>query len=104
VSVIEIDPVVHKFARKYFGLPRLNVFYEDGREFVEKSVRTGDKWDYVVHDVFTGGSVPAHMFTIEMWNSVKSVLTRDGVVAVVRNDLDFDLVRISLDLSNTCLR
>jgi spermidine synthase len=64
------------------------VFCEDGRAFVERSVRRGEKWDYVVHDVFTGGSVPAHLFTLEMWNSVKSILSRDGVLAVVKTFLD----------------
>lgn len=80
VSVVEIDPIVHQFAEGYFGLPKLPVAYEDGRAFIE---RAGEKWDYIVHDVFTGGSVPAHLFTAEMWSATKAALSTDGVLAVV---------------------
>jgi len=76
--------VVHEFAEKYFGLPRLNVFYQDGRAFIEEST---EKWDYIIHDVFTGGSVPTHLFTAEMWSAVKQRLSRDGVLMVVYPDL-----------------
>jgi hypothetical protein len=81
VTAIEIDPVVHQFAEEYFGLPNMNVLYQDGRKFIENS---NEKWDYILHDVFTGGSVPAHLFTIEMWNAVKAKLSLNGVVVVVR--------------------
>jgi len=77
---VEIDPVVHRFAEDHFGLPRINVFHEDGRAFVEK---TKEKWDYILHDVFTGGTVPAHLFTKEMWKSVKAALAEHGVLTVV---------------------
>jgi spermidine synthase len=85
VSVVEIDPVVHQFAEQYFGLPKLRgiVAYEDGRRFIERYAKTGEKWDYIIHDVFTGGSVPAHLFTEEMWSATKAVLAKNGVLAVV---------------------
>jgi hypothetical protein len=37
----------------------------------------------VVHDCFSGGGVPQHMFTMEFWDDLKSVIHEDGVVAVV---------------------
>jgi spermidine synthase len=85
VSAVEIDPVVHQFAEDYFGLPKLKgtVAHEDGRAFIERSVEEREKWDYIVHDVFTGGSVPGHLFTTEMWASMKAVLAENGVLAVV---------------------
>jgi spermidine synthase len=79
VSIVEIDPVVHQFAEEYFGLPTLPVAYQDGREFLKRN----EKWDYIVHDVFTGGSVPEHLFTAEMWSSTKGALADNGVLAVV---------------------
>jgi len=82
VTAIEIDPVVHEFAEKYFGLPKMNIVHEDGRAFVERSQ---EKWDYVIHDVFTGGSVPVHLFTAEMWTAVRKTLSSDGVVVVVHH-------------------
>jgi spermidine synthase len=83
VSVVEIDPVVHRFAEKYFGLRNVLVLHEDGRDFVKRSARKGEKWDYILHDVFTGGSFPAHLFTTEMWALTKDILYDDGVLAVV---------------------
>ena len=80
VTAIEIDPVVHRFAEEYFGFPKMSVVYQDGREFVERS---SEKWDYIIHDVFTGGNVPAHLFTREMWSATKKALDNFGVLAVV---------------------
>jgi len=82
VSAVEIDPVVHQFAEKYFGMPELRgtVVHEDGRKFIERNTQ---KWDYIIHDVFSGGLVPGHLFTLEMWESVKSKLEDGGVLVVV---------------------
>jgi hypothetical protein len=35
-----------------------------------------------VHDCFSGGGVPEHIFTIEFWEELKSIMTSDGVLAV----------------------
>jgi spermidine synthase len=92
VTAIEIDPIVHQFAEKYFGLPsKLNVFHEDGRAFIESAGKRGEKWDFIVHDVFTGGSMPSNLFTTEMWTATKAVLADDGVVAVVNIFLSIPL-------------
>ena len=94
VSVVEIDPIVHQFAQQYFGLPALrgSTVYQDGRKYIENAATTGEKWDYIVHDVFTGGSVPAHLFTREMWQATKSVLSPNGVLAVVQPQLSGGLM------------
>ena len=80
VTAVEIDPVVHQFAEKYFGLPKISAVYQDGRSFIQEQ---DGKWDFIVHDVFTGGSVPPHLFTSQMWNSCKQALMDDGVIVVV---------------------
>jgi spermidine synthase len=80
VTAVEIDPVVHRFAEEFFGLPKMSVVYQDGRGFLE---RTKEKWDYIIHDVFTGGNVPAHLFTREMWIATKNALHDFGVLVVV---------------------
>ncbi|KAG8945488.1 hypothetical protein FRC04_000773 [Tulasnella sp. 424] len=111
-TVVEIDPAVHEYAYRFFNLtghppvPRRDVdvspftisprisqsHHMDARKYVEerakfvKSVKDEDKdgqrYDYVVHDVFTGGSVPAHLFTKQMWDDVKTVMRPDGILAV----------------------
>lgn len=82
VSAVEIDPVVHQFAEQYFGMPKLRgvVSHSDGRAFIEKAK---EKWDYIIHDVFSGGFVPEHLFTVEMWISIRKKLAQNGILVVV---------------------
>jgi spermidine synthase len=93
-TVIEIDPAVYNASRQYFGLPDLGserVFIRDARAVIaEKRLAalqhgTPDvaKYDYVVHDCFSGGGVPAHLFTVEFWEDLKVIMNPEGVVAVV---------------------
>ncbi|KAG8895077.1 hypothetical protein FRC00_008043, partial [Tulasnella sp. 408] len=111
-TVVEIDPAVHEYAYRFFNLtghppvPRQDLFvspytihprtaqshHMDGRKYVQErakfvnslsqDARDEQRYDYVVHDVFTGGSVPAHLFTKEMWDDVKTVMRPDGILAV----------------------
>jgi spermidine synthase len=86
-TLIEIDPAVYNASRQYFGLPDLGterVFIRDARAVVaEKRLAAVDRYDYVVHDCFSGGGVPAHLFTVEFWEDLKVIMNPDGVVAVV---------------------
>jgi spermidine synthase len=94
VTVIEIDPAVYNASRQYFGLPDLDgdrVFLEDARVVVAEKRRSmqqygrlnDDKYDYVVHDCFSGGGVPEHLFTLQFWEDLKAIMNPEGVVAVV---------------------
>ncbi len=81
VDVVEIDPVVYHFAREYFYLPRPNATYlEDASQVLE--YLPDDTYDYVLHDVFGGGSVPGHLFTKSFWQQLSRVMKPDGIVAV----------------------
>lgn len=90
VDAVEIDPEVVEAARRYFTLPmdpRLHVFAQDGRLFVEKAAKAiaeGKKaaYDLVVIDAFSADAIPFHLTTREFQDSVKNVLTNDGVVAM----------------------
>jgi spermidine synthase len=93
-TVIEIDPAVYNASRQYFGLPDLpsdRVFLEDARvvlaekrqSALQNGISSNEKYDYVVHDCFSGGGVPAHIFTVQFWEDLKVVMNPDGVVAVV---------------------
>ena len=93
-TLIEIDPAVYNASRQYFGLPDLGserVFIQDARAVVAEkrlaSLQHGAsdvvKYDYVVHDCFSGGMVPAHLFTVEFWEDLKVIMNPEGVVAVV---------------------
>ncbi|KIK79741.1 hypothetical protein PAXRUDRAFT_16167 [Paxillus rubicundulus Ve08.2h10] len=92
-TVVEIDPAVYDAARQYFGLGHLGddkVFLEDARGWVHKRQsamqldegRTLSKFELVVHDCFSGGGVPQHLFSVEFWNDLISIMSPEGVVAV----------------------
>lgn len=95
---MEIDPAVYDVARKYFDLEYPgdgHVFLEDARNWVYErrvAVQSADKkspplFDMVIHDCFSGGGVPQHLFSVEFWNDLKSIIKPGGVVAVVRQNL-----------------
>ncbi|KZV96373.1 S-adenosyl-L-methionine-dependent methyltransferase [Exidia glandulosa HHB12029] len=85
-TVVEIDPVVYDYARTYFGLREPHaVHLTDARGWVHTQAAQPTpthKYDIVVHDCFSGGSVPGHIFTLEFWGDLQKLLAPDGVVAV----------------------
>ncbi|CAE6417924.1 unnamed protein product [Rhizoctonia solani] len=107
VTVVEIDPAVYTYAREYFGLPEPNggVFLEDARGWVDRRARTvsdghytepgnatevlqgatstpKELFDYIIHDCFSGGSVPTFLFSTGFFEGIKGLLRPDGVLAV----------------------
>lgn len=85
LTIVEIDPLVFEYSQKYFGLPKLvgEVFLEDARAYLgRKEPWKSQRFDYVIHDVFTGGSVPSSLFTLECWRAIRAKLKDDGVLAV----------------------
>lgn len=91
-TIVEIDPAVYDAARTYFGLPdpgEGRVFLQDARAFTwrwRRKLELGDslrKFDVVIHDVFSGGGVPGHLFTVEFWDDLKYIMKEDGVAVVV---------------------
>ncbi|KAJ2549365.1 hypothetical protein EV175_004475 [Coemansia sp. RSA 1933] len=82
VDVVEIDPAVYRAAVDFFALPRnLNaVHLTDGRRFIDAAA--AHTYDYVVHDVFTGGSVPAALFSQAAVAQLRRILKPQGVLAM----------------------
>lgn len=85
-TVVEIDPVVHEFASKYFKLPSNHTaVIADAVSYTQELVnKTDNKFDYIVHDVFTGGAEPVPLFTLEFLQNLHALLKPNGVVAIVR--------------------
>ena len=93
-TIVEIDPMVYKYAREYFGLAAPHaVHLTDARGWVHEQSsasnpflanlgQTPTKYDYVIHDCFSGGGVPEHIFTTEFWADLKRTMRDDGVLAV----------------------
>ena len=90
-TIVEIDPAVYKAAKTFFGLPDpANIFLEDAREWAAKKRARIDAghnenlFDIVVHDCFSGGGVPEHIYTMEFWSDLKEVMQPDGLLVIVR--------------------
>jgi spermidine synthase len=79
-EVVDIDPEVVNFARKYFNFnPEIPVHIEDARYFLTSTKR---RYDYVILDVFNGDTTPGHLISVEAMRSAKAHLTDNGVFAV----------------------
>ncbi len=83
-TVIEVDPVVHEFALKYFGLPHNHTCDIDDAvaAVANRSSFEANSYDYIIHDVFTGGAEPVELFTEEFLLGLRTLLKPDGVVAI----------------------
>ena len=79
-DALELDPAVADAAQQYF-------LYEPSR-----ALRVGDaryeirrldqQYDFIVHDCFTGGSVPSHLLSVEMLGDLDRLLKDDGLLAL----------------------
>lgn len=85
--MVEIDPVVHQYAIEYFDLPiNHTAAIEDALTFVERTKATEPettRYNYIIHDVFTGGAEPVDLFTFEFLEDLDQLLKPDGVIAIV---------------------
>ena len=83
-TIVEIDPVVHEYATKYFGLPtKHKAIIEDAVSYAARIAQTEEKYDYIVNDVFTGGAEPVDLFTFEFLSDLNTILKPGGVIAIV---------------------
>lgn len=83
-TVVELDPVVHRYAAKYFGLPSAHTaVVSDAVAWVGKAVATNaTRYDYIIHDVFTGGAEPLALFTDTFLAGLRALLADNGVIAI----------------------
>ena len=99
--MLELDPAVLEAAKTYFGFKPTEpkkVYTSDARSWIASQIHPdpfgpnagkpktpSETFDIVVHDVFSGGGVPAHLFSVGFWENLVKIMKPDGVVAVVRN-------------------
>lgn len=84
ITSVEIDPVVAKMAKKYFGYSDKGEQYEthlkDGRVFVKRGLRKDKRYDFILLDAFNSDYIPEHMMTKEYLEEVKRLLKPNGMV------------------------
>ncbi|MEW6335321.1 MAG: fused MFS/spermidine synthase [Thermodesulfobacteriota bacterium] len=77
---VEVDPLVEKLAREYFGFTipaghKLSI--DDGRQFLKKSL---ERYDQIWLDAFNSDYIPSHLATKEFLQLTRSRLTDGGIV------------------------
>lgn len=82
LDVVEIDPRTTELAEKYFHLnirdPRLRIFHEDGRTYLNN---LRDTYDIIYLDAFQSFyGVPSQLTTIEATKKIFRALNNNGVV------------------------
>ncbi|GAA6032581.1 hypothetical protein JCM8097_004826 [Rhodosporidiobolus ruineniae] len=84
LTICEIDRAVYEYAHVFFGVeePKGELVLRDAVAWVEEQQGSGKLFDYIIHDVFTGGAVPSSLFTLEFWSSLRTLLHPSGVLAV----------------------
>lgn len=83
-TVVEIDPAVHDLAVKHFDLKQnREPVLKNAVKYTAGLVEQGNQtFDYVIHDVFTGGAEPVDLFTLEFLEGLSALLKPDGVIAI----------------------
>jgi spermidine synthase len=87
-TIVELDPAVHYFATKYFDLPSNHTaVIENAVPYVARTSRQRPgSFDYIVHDVFTGGAEPTPLFTLEFLQGLYDLLSERGSIAIVSQE------------------
>lgn len=80
VSIVDVDPVSIRLAKRYFGLPRnIACHVGDGLAFMQKKRR---HYDVLIVDAFTGENIPAHMQDAVFFEAAGRCLRRNGLAMV----------------------
>ena len=80
-DIVEIEPKMVAVAEKYFNFqPGLfNIFFEDGRFFIQQTDRT---YDIIVLDAYGAEQLPEHLLTRESFRAFKDHLSPGGILAL----------------------
>ncbi len=80
---IEIDPVVVKLGKKYFGLDKiknLKIINQDGIKFISHHSSESNQFDLILVDLYLGGSFPKKASSKEFFKNLKKILSQRGLV------------------------
>jgi len=82
IEIVEIDKNILAIAEKYFGFgkdSKMNIFFEDGRGFVNKSK---EKYDIIFLDVYNAEGIPFQFTTVEFFFEIKKKLNTNGILSI----------------------
>ena len=83
---VEIDPIMINLGEKYMGLKKdeVNIVIEDAMKFVKRKIKSGEKYDLIVVDMYVEDNVPKKFTTPEFYKMTKKLLEKDGIVVFNR--------------------
>ncbi len=79
LTVVDIDKRMKRVASDFFYTPSFEFVEDDGRHYVN---RTKKKFDIVIIDVSAAETQPFHLYTIEAFNQIESILSDDGMLII----------------------
>lgn len=81
LDIVEIDHRLKEIAINYFGYDPLlsNLIIDDGRHYIRT---TKEKYDIVVIDVLIGEVQPSHIFSMEGFQDLITILNEDAIVVL----------------------
>lgn len=97
ITGVEIDKVVIEIANEYFSLkeiPNLEIFIDDAFEFV---LKTTDKYDLIIIDVFQDTKMPNFLFQSYFINRICFLLNPKGFILFNTMVLNKNQKKINLD-------
>lgn len=79
-DVVDIDPIVEDFAKRYFHYPaHAKTIIADARHYLST---THERYDFIVLDVFNGDVTPAHLLSVEALRSLHKLMRPGAVLAI----------------------
>lgn len=79
-DTIEIDPAVAEGARRWFHFEPTGLFLVGDARHEIKQLH--GRYDFIIHDCFTGGAEPTHLLTQEMMRELRGLLNERGILAL----------------------
>ena len=89
ITGVEIDPAAIEIANKYFGLDQFNnveIIIDDAFEFV---LKTKEKYDLIVIDIFQDTTMPNFLFEDFFINRINFLLNVNGFILFNTMVLDY---------------
>ncbi len=83
-TIVELDPSVVFFAKKYFGLDanRYTVLTDDARHAVRSLKEEGKQFDLVIMDVIQDTKIPAYVMSKEAFAELAAITKANGVLII----------------------
>jgi hypothetical protein len=95
----EINPDSLEIANQYFtylsdSKAEVRVILGDARLSLEEELASGQRFDVLVIDAFSGDAIPSHLITAEAWDLYWQLLDEDGILAIHLSNDYLDLIPV----------